>query len=153
MMACGNLYLFKQGEPRERSSLLPIQERYQYQEKYDFGILDLLEIVDFEIPGDVERENLYKGKIVYKKSTNDGMDSFIIYMTYVNKKTGDIFQVANLPSFAVLRPMDWTKNLYYLEEIDIALPSYVEPGDYHLFLSLSNKIKMRSMYLKDMVVR
>ncbi len=153
MMACGNLYLFKQGEPRERSSLLPIQERYQYQEKYDFGILDLLEIVDFEIPGDVERENLYKGKIVYKKSTNDGMDSFIIYMTYVNKKTGDIFQVANLPSFAVLRPMDWTKNLYYVEEIDIALPSYVEPGDYHLFLSLSNKIKMRSMYLKDMVVR
>ncbi|MBW6441656.1 DUF2079 domain-containing protein [Patescibacteria group bacterium] len=152
IMACGNLYLFKQGDPRDRSSLLPIQERYQYDEKHNFNILDLLEIVDFETPEKVEREKLYDGKIVYKKSTNDGMDGFLIYMTFVNQNTGEIFQVANLPSFSILRPYQWTKNFYYIENIDIALPSYVDPGDYYLFLSLSNKIKMRSMYLGNVFV-
>jgi uncharacterized membrane protein len=152
VMSCGNLYLFKQGAPRERSSRLPIQERFQYEEKYNFNILDLVEIVDFEIPEQMVRQKPYNAKIVYKKSSNAGMDGYIVYMTYVNRKTGEIFQVANLPSFAILHPLDWTKNYYYVEDIEIAVPSYVEPGDYHMFLSLSNKIKMRSMYLGDVVI-
>ena len=153
VMSCGNLYLFKQGEPRERTSKLPIQERFQYEEKYDFNILDLVEIVDFEIPGQMERQNPYKAKVVYKKSSNDGMDGYIVYMTYVNQRTGELFQVANLPSFAIMHPLEWTKNMYYVEDIEIAIPSYVEPGDYHMFLSLSNKIKMRSMYLGDVIIK
>lgn len=152
VMSCGNLYLFKQGEPRERSSRLPIQERYQYEEKYDFNILNLVEIVDFEIPEQMIRQKPYNAEIVYKKSTNDGMDGYIVYMTFVNQETGELFQVANLPSFAILHPLEWTKNYYYVEDIEIAVPSYVEPGDYHMFLSLSNKIKMRSMYLGDVVI-
>jgi uncharacterized membrane protein len=152
VMACGNLYLFKKGEPRERTSLLPIQERFNYPVKYDFNILDLISVVDFEIPEKVKRETVYDAKMVYQKVSNDGMDSFLFYITYINKETGKIFQVANLPSFAVLHPSEWTENMYYAEDIDIALPSYVEPGDYYMFLSISNKIKMRSMYLGDILV-
>lgn len=152
VMACGNLYLFKEGEPRERTGLIPIQERFEYPEKYNFEMLNLIQVVDFEIPRNVKRETLNEGRLVYKKIENDGMDNFLFYMTFVNKKTEKIFQVANLPSFAFLGPSDWTKNLYYVEDIDIALPSYMEPGEYSLFVSLSNKIKMRSLYLGDVVV-
>ena len=84
---------------------------------------------------------------------NDGMDGYLFYVTFVNKETEKIFQVANLPSFAFLGPSDWTKNLYYVEDVDIALPAYVDPGDYSVFFSLSNKIKMRSMYLGDVSVK
>jgi hypothetical protein len=153
VMSCGNLYLFKQGSPRERSSRLPIQERFQYDEKFDFNILDLVDVVDFEIPGEMKRQQPYNARVVYKKSSNDGMDGYIVYLTYVNKETGNLFQVANLPSFAILHPIEWTKNMYYEEDIEIAIPSYVEEGEYHMFLSLSNKIKMRSMYLGDVVIK
>ena len=115
-------------------------------------MLNLIQVVDFEIPKNVKRETLNEGRLVYKKIENDGMDNFLFYMTFINKKTEKIFQVANLPSFAFLGPSDWTKNLYYVEDIDIALPSYMEPGEYSLFVSLSNKIKMRSLYLGDVVV-
>jgi len=152
VMACGNLYLFKKGEPRERTSLLPIQERYDYPVKYDFSVMDLINVVDYDIPEKVTREIVYDAKMVYQKPTNDGMDSFLFYITYIKKDNGKIFQVANLPSFAVLHPSEWTKNMYYVEDIEIALPSYVEPGDYYMFLSISNKIKMRSLYLGDIVV-
>ena len=152
VMACGNLYLFKKGEPRERTSLLPIQERYSYPIKYDFNVMDLINVVDYEIPEKVKREVVYDAKMVYQKSTNDGMESFLFYITYINKNTERIFQVANLPSFAVFHPSEWTKNMYYVEDVEIALPSYVEPGDYYMFLSISNKIKMRSLYLGDIVV-
>ena len=152
IMACGNLYLFEKGTLHETTSILPIQERYYYPTKYDFEILDLIKVVDFEIPEKVKRENLSKGKMVYQKINNEGMDGFILYMTYVNKDTGEIFQVANLPSFAILIPEDWSKNMNYIEDIDIALPSYVDSGVYHVFFSLSNKVKMRSMYLADIIV-
>lgn len=152
VMACGNLYLFKKGEPRERTGLIPIQERFEYPGKYDFVMLDLVRVVDFKIPTNVKREKPSKVQVVYQKVNNDGMDSYLFYMTFVNKKTEKIFQVANLPSFAFLGPSDWTKNLYYIEDIDVALPSYVETGDYSVFLSLSNKIKIRSMYLGDVTV-
>mgnify|MGYP001380124544 CR=1 FL=1 len=153
VMACGNLYLFKKGEPGERTGLIPIQERFEYPAKYDFEILDLIRVVDFSIPDEVTREKVSKGQLVYQKMNNDGMDGYLFYVTFVNKETEKIFQVANLPSFAFLGPSDWTKNLYYVEDVDIALPAYVDPGDYSVFFSLSNKIKMRSMYLGDVSVK
>jgi hypothetical protein len=70
----------------------------------------------------------------------------------MNKETGKIFQVANLPSFAFSSPSEWTENMYYLEDLSFAIPSYVDPGEYGLFVSVSNKIKMRSVYLGDVLV-
>ena len=153
VMACGNLYLFKEGDPKERTGLIPIQEKFEYPAKYDFEILNLIRVVNFSIPNEVTREKVSKGQLVYQKMDNDGMDGYLFYITFVNKETEKIFQVANLPSFAFLSPSDWTKNLYYIEDVDIALPSYVDPGDYSVFFSLSNKIKMRSMYLGDVLVK
>ena len=108
--------------------------------------------MDFNIPTEMKRETPYDAQVVYKKTSNEGMDGYLIYITYVNKDTGELFQVANLPSFAILHPTDWTKDYYYVEDIEIAVPSYVEPGEYHMLLSFSNKIKMRSLYLEDVVI-
>jgi hypothetical protein len=152
IMACGNLYLFKKGEPRERTSLIPIQERFEFPEKYNFNVLDLISIVDFEMPSKMKREELSNGRVVYKKISEEGMDNFLFYITLMNKETGKIFQVANLPSFAFSSPSEWTENMYYLEDLSFAIPSYVDPGEYGLFVSVSNKIKMRSVYLGDVLV-
>jgi len=152
IMACGNLYLFKKGEPRERTSLIPIQERFEFPEKYKFNVLDLISIVDFEMPSKMKREELSNGRVVYKKISEEGMDNFLFYITLMNKETGKIFQVANLPSFAFSSPSEWTENMYYLEDLSFAIPSYVDPGEYGLFVSVSNKIKMRSVYLGDVLV-
>ena len=152
IMACGNLYLFKKGEPRERTSLIPIQERFEFPEKYNFNVLDLISIVDFEMPNKMKREELSNGRVVYKKISEEGMDSFLLYITLMNKETEKIFQVANLPSFAFSGPPEWAEDMYYLEDLSFAIPSYVDPGEYSLFVSISNKIKMRSVYLGDVLV-
>jgi len=150
--ACGNLYLFKRGEPREKTNLLPIQERYQYREKYQFDILNLIRVVDFNIPSKVYLDKPSKATLVYKRIGEESLDGYLLYMTYVNKETEKVFQVANLASFAITRPSELSDDIYYIEDIDIAPPSYVEPGEYQVFLSLSNKIKIRSLYLTDLVI-
>ena len=150
--ACGNLYLFEKKESTEKTSKLPIQERYLYDEKYKFDLFDMVRVVDFNIPQKVNKKVPAKASVVYKRIGNGSLDGYILYMTYINKKTDEVFQVANLASFAVTRPLEWNEGMYYIEDIDIAPPSYVEPGTYQVFLSISNKIKARSVYLSDLVI-
>ncbi len=150
--ACGNLYLFEKSNPRDKETKLPIQERYEYIEKYQFDIMNLIRLVDFDIPNKVLVGNPSKATLVYKVIGEGSLNEYVLYMTYVNKLSGKTFQVANLPSFAITTPEEWSENVYYVEEIDIAFPSYVEPGDYQVFLSFSNKIKIRSLYLTDLII-
>ena len=152
MMGCGNLFLFKKVAPYQKSDLLPIQERYQYNEKYAYDLSENLRVVDFNLPSQATRGVAEKTTIVYKRIGKGTLDGFILYMTYVNKKTGQLYQVANLPSFAVSRPTEWTQERYYIENVDVALPSYLPTGEYDAFISLTNRIKARSLYLGDLLV-
>lgn len=152
VLGCGNLFLFQKGVSQDKSEPYPIQERYVYDGKYNFEFTDTLRIVDFKLPSKVKRGIPDKNTIVYQRSGDGALDGFVLYMTYVNKKDQSIYQVANLPSFAFNRPSDWTKERYYIENVDVALPSYLKPEDYQVFVSLSNKIKYRSLYLGDIVV-
>jgi len=152
VMGCGNLFLFRKGSVQDKTEPYPIQERYEYKEKYNFDFSDTLRVVDFNLPSKVKRGVLDKNTIVYQRIGNGALDGFVLYMTYVNKDSGDIYQVANLPSFAINRPVDWTKVRYYIENVDVALPSYLKPGEYQTFISLSNKIKYRSLYLGNLLV-
>jgi len=152
VLGCGNLFLFKKGTSQDKLEPYPIQERYNYDTKYDFEFTDTLKVVDFTLPLKVKRGVHDTNIVVYQRYGEGALDGFVLYMTYVNKEDQSIYQVANLPSFAFNRPMDWTKERYYVENIDVALPSYLKPGDYQVFVSLSNKIKYRSLYLGNIVL-
>jgi len=152
ILGCGNLFLFQRGASQDKLEPYPIQERYVYDYKYNFEFTDTLKVVDFKLPARVKRGIPDKNTIVYQRSGDGALDGFVLYMTYVNKEDQSIYQVANLPSFAINRPSDWTKERYYIENVDVALPSYLKPGNYQVFVSLSNKIKYRSLYLGDLIV-
>lgn len=149
---CGNLFLFEKVDAYGKEKLLPLQERFTYPEKYDYQIYSDLNVVDFSIPSEITRGTPSKARVVYAKRTNDSLDGYVLYMTYINVKTGEMYQAANLPSFAITRPEAWTKNRYYIEDIDIAFPKYLDPGVYRAFISMSNKVKIRSVYLSDIKV-
>jgi uncharacterized membrane protein len=152
VLGCGNLFLFQKGPTQDKLEPYPIQERYDYNVKYDFVFTDTLKVVDFTLPLKVTRGVNTKNTIVYQRLDSGALDGFVLYMTYVNKQDQSIYQVANLPSFAFNRPVDWIKERYYVENIDVALPSYLKTGNYQVFVSLSNKILYRSLYLGDLIV-
>lgn len=154
LMACGNLFLFKKGssENPNASDIYPIQERFMYKEKFDYPLSELISVVDYILPEKVVRGSDDKATIVYQRSDLGSLNGYMLYTSYVNSKTGEMYQVANLPSFAFYRPEGWEKGYYYVENIDIALPSFVEAGNYKVFVSLTNRIRYMSMYLGDLKV-
>lgn len=154
LMSCGNLSLFKKVTPNitNGSDEFPIQERFQYAERFRYLLSDYVTIVDYSLPAKVTRTEAQKASITFLRNEFSTMNGFSLYTTYINKKTGFVFQVADLPSFAFYKPEDWGKGLYYVDNIEIALPSYVEPGTYDVFVSLTNRIKSWSVYLGDLQV-
>jgi len=154
LFGCGNLFLFKK-EPVVNLpgvDIFPIQERFQYTEKFHYPLIDQISVVDYTLPDKAVRGSPEKAKIVYKRDLLGDLNGYILYMTYVDVETGEVFQVANLPSFAFLSPEKWSKEFYYIENIDVAIPTYVKPGVYRAFLSLTNRIKERGMYLGDIQI-
>jgi uncharacterized membrane protein len=153
LTGCGNLFVFKNVGAHEKSDLLPLQERFEHTEKYNFPILYGLTVVDFDIPAEVTRGENKQAKIVYVRRENQSLDSFILYTTYVNTHTGELYQLANLPSFSIIEPEEWVIDKYYIEDIDIALPQFLDAGNYKMFVGLSNKIRTRNLYLGEITVK
>ncbi len=150
---CGNLFVFKRVGPHTQSLLLPLQERYAYTEKYNYPILYGLTVVDFTLPAEVTRGVDDKAQIVYVKRDGTALEGFVLYMTYINKSTGELYQLANLPSFSINEPANWETNKHYIEDVDIALPQFINSGTYKVFVGMSNKIKTRNLYIGDIVVK
>lgn len=154
VMACGNLFLFKKDTVANPNAvdIYPIQERFMYKEKFNYPLSELMSVVDYTLPERVVRGVDDKATVVYQRSDLGSLNGYMLYTTYVNSKTGEMYQVANLPSFAFYRPEGWEKGYYYVENVDIVLPSYVEAGNYKVFVSLTNRIRYVSMYLGDLKV-
>jgi uncharacterized membrane protein len=153
LTGCGNLFVFKKTELHEKSDLLPLQERFEYPEKFKYEIFNSLFVVDFTIPKEVVRGTPSKAKVVYIRKENKDISDYILYMTYLNSESGELYQAANLPSFSISEPEEWDINSYFIEDIDIALPKYMTGGEYKVFIGMSNKIRTRNLYLGDIVVR
>jgi uncharacterized membrane protein len=153
LTGCGNLFVFKNVGEHEKSDLLPLQERFEYPEKYNFEIFNSLFVVDYSIPTEVTRGVPSKAKVVYVRRENKDITDFILYMTYLNTKTGELYQAANLPSFSISEPEEWDTGSYFIEDIDVALPKYMDGGNYRVFVGLSNKIRTRNLYLGDILVK
>lgn len=153
LMGCGNLFVFKNEGTHDKSNMLPLQERFEYPEKFRYEIFNSLFVVDYAFPNEVTRGKVSKARVVYTRGENKDISDFILYMTYYNLETGELYQAANLPSFSILEPENWDTGSYYIEDIDIALPKYMGSGKYGVYVGMSNRIRTRNLYLGDVIVK
>ncbi|MBN1162291.1 DUF2079 domain-containing protein [Patescibacteria group bacterium] len=146
---CGNLFVFKRVDHVDKSELLPLQEKYKYAGSVEYELFQGLYVVDYKIPSDIERGVTNKMEFVYEKRGSKSIEDYVMFVTYVNSETKDSYQAANLPSFAIKELGEWKQDRFYLENVDIALPEYLEPGIYWVFIGMSNNVRTRSMYIGD----
>ncbi len=151
--ACGNLFVFEKIGPHKKDTKLPIQEIYKYQERYNFDLSQDTFLVDFDFPKQVTKNKVDNARFVFVKRGDESLDGYYSFITFVNVKNDDKYQVANLPSFGLKSLSDWQEDLYYEEKVDIALPAFVDSGDYRVFIGITNGVKTRSVYLGEVQVK
>jgi len=156
-LGCGNFFVFKNVGSHKKEELLPIQERFDYPERLSYEFFQGVDIVDYEIPEQFERGQDSSIKMVYyregsgsKKDTD--LQDYLLFTSFVNKKTGEIYQLANLPSFALRETGGWVDGRYYIEQIEIVMPKFVEAGEYYVFVGMGNSIRTRSILLSTVQV-
>lgn len=150
---CGNLFVFQKVGTHTKSDILPLQERFTYQTKMSYEIYQSLAVVDYTLPKEVIRGKSVDAQIVYTKLSATSLDSYVLFMTYINIDTGELYQAANLPSFSISKPATWGTNRYYVEDIKIAPPVYLDAGKYRAFVGMTNNIRSRSIYLGDIEIK
>lgn len=150
--SCGNLFVFKKVGVHDKVQLLPLQEINSYYEKYNYEIFQSLFIVDYALSEKFVREEIAKIKLVYIKRDNNSLNDYVLFTTFVNKKSGELYQLANLPSFGLSKLGDWTEDKYYSENLEVVLPSSAKIGEYMVFVGLTNNVRTRSLYLGDVNV-
>ncbi len=156
-IGCGNFFVFEKVGPHDKETLLPIQEIFRYDGKFDYEFFQGVNVVDYEIPKVFEKGISKKIDIVYhrwgsgsKKDTS--LEDYLMFTSFVNRETGEVYQLANLPSFSLKRPEEWEKNRYYFESVEVVAPEFLDSGEYLLFVGMGNKIRTRSMYLGTVTV-
>ncbi len=152
-LGCGNLFVFKKVGPHNKTQLLPLQERYNFAEKTNLEIFQSLTVVDYTLPAEITRGTAVDAQLVYTKRDEARLDDYVLFLTFVHTKTGEIYQVANLPSYSLNQPKNWNEDRYYIEDLKIALPEFLDPGTYKSFIGMSNEIRTRSIYLGDIEVK
>lgn len=152
-MACGNLFVFKFVGPHDKAQILPLQERFEYPEVTDLEIFQTLTIVDYELPSELVRGKASPAEFVYVKRENARLDDYILFLSFINDETGEMYQVANLPSFALNQLRNWREDNYIIESLEIVVPEFIASGNYKVFIGMNNNIRTRSIYLGDIVVR
>lgn len=151
---CGNLFVFKNVGPHNVQTLLPLQERYKYDEKVNLEFFQSLYVVDYSVPLEFTKGNDHNLMFTYIKREGEGsLDDFVMFLTFINKNTGEMYQTVNLPSFGIKQPQDWKKNRYYTENVDSVLPEFLDSGNYLLFLGMDNEVRTRSMYLGEVKIK
>ena len=157
-MGCGNYFVFENVGAHDKPAKLPIQERFNYEGSVNYEFFQAVNIVDYEIPESFVKGESSKISITYFR-TQDGskkdtsLEEYIMFTSLVNQETGEIYQMANLPSYSIKLPEQWKKNRYYLEDIEVVVPGFVEDGDYMVFVGMGNKNRTRSMYLGNTMIK
>jgi len=129
-----------------------MQERYKYEPDQSLEIFEDLFLANFEIPKTVTRGKPSKATFVYRKESKKP-DEYVIFTSFINSETGEIFQSANIPSYGLINIKDWSEGHYYIEGVDLTVPTAVGSGIYRAFIGMTNNIRTRSIYLGDMEVR
>ena len=153
LTGCGNLFVFKKVGFHEKTDLLPMQEKFSYPAKYEYNILFGTEIADYNYPAKATRGVAENFRLVFFKRTSDSLNGFVMYMTFMNEKTGELYEIASLPSFSLIQPADWDSDRYYIEDLNVNFPSFLDPGDYRVFVGMSNKVKTRNLYIGNILIQ
>lgn len=151
-LGCGNLFVFERIGVHNKSKLLPLQEKFNYQEKTDLEIFQSLTVVDYTLPKKASLGDVLPANFVYTKRENSNLDGYVLFLTLINEKTGEIYQAANLPSFALNQLRNWRSDRYYIENIEISFPEFLDLGNYKVFIGMSNEVRTRSIYLGNIMV-
>jgi hypothetical protein len=151
--ACGNLFVFENIGPHDKTQRLPIQEYYRYQNVVNYPISMGLSLVDYEFPKSLKAGSSHNARFVYTKEGDDRLDDYFAFVSLVNLETDELYQVANIPSFGLSNLADWSEGLYYEEKINLAVPKFVEPGKYRAFVGITNQIKTRSVFLGEVEIK
>jgi uncharacterized membrane protein len=152
LLSCGNLFVFDNIGPHGKGTVLPIQEKFEYDEKYDYEIYDGLYLVDYQVPVEVTRMEPAEYNFVYSKKSNLSLDGYYAFMTFVHKDTGELYQAVNLPSYGLHIPRNWTRNHYIEEKVELILPGYLDSGTYGIFVGVSDQVRSRNVYLGELEV-
>jgi hypothetical protein len=79
-------------------------------------------VVDFEIPEVMTRGEVAETMVVYVRRSSTSLDGFFAFTTFIHSETGEMYQVANLPSYGLRELKDWSSHMYYIEMDKIVLP-------------------------------
>jgi len=150
---CGNLFVFKKVGTHIKPALMPLQEKFEYKEKMNLLLFQSLYVVDYTIPLSVTRGYSENATFVYIKRDKNSLNDYVTFTSLVNSSTGEVYQMANLPSFSILKPGEWIEDRYYIEDVELAIPEFLEAGKYKLFMGIGNNIRTRSLYLGDIEVK
>ncbi|MBP7927979.1 DUF2079 domain-containing protein [Patescibacteria group bacterium] len=156
-VGCGNYFVFKRVGPHNKNVLMPLQERFEYKGSVNYPFFQGVDIVDFSFPKELKRHEVSSIKVVYSRVRNgnekdSSLEEYKSFTTLVNKKSGELYQTANLPAFAIKALEEWEEGMFYLEDIELVAPDFIEEGDYMVFIGIGNKVRTRSMYLGDIKV-
>ena len=151
--SCSNIFLFSRVGEHQKEDILPLQESYDYEPKFDYPIGSSLHLVDMALPESIEKGDDFQLKFVYQKEGNDSLNSYIIYTTFKNTQTEEKYQIANLPSFGIRPPSEWSQDIYYLEDNTFVLPPKLSSGVYQVYVGMTNSIKTYNIYLGGVEVK
>lgn len=156
-LGCGNYFVFKNVGEHAKEELLPIQERFEFDASTDLEFFQGVTIADYDVPAEIGRgQNSVLEVVYFRAEQGDRKDSsleqYTMFTSFVNKETGEIYQQANLPSFAIKQPQTWEEGRYYAERIEFVVPEFLDAGDYMVFVGMGNRIRTRSIYLGDSTV-
>ncbi len=151
--ACGNLFVFEKVGKHGKSKLLPMQEVFEYPEKVSLEIFKGLHVVDYALPDSVNKGEPFSMGFAYTRKSTESLGEYVLFTTFVNKSTGEVYQLPNLPSFALSKLDDWNMGIYYLERNEVVFPDFLESGNYMAFVGISNNIRTRSIYLGSLTVQ
>lgn len=151
-LGCGNLFVFHRVGPHGKNQLLPIQEKFEYEEKFQHEITRSLNVVDYQIPAEIKRGDNFNTKTAYLKVEGDNLNDYVLYTSFVHAETGEIFQIANIYSFGLNQLQNWDTGVYYIEEATLVAPKFLETGKYKIFIGMSNSIRNRNLYLGDVSI-
>ena len=108
--------------------------------------------MDYPFEKNVVLETPLEMELVYVKREEISLDGYVLFMSFVNVATGEVYQVANLPSFALNQLGNWHEDRYYVEQLEVVFPEFLDSGNYKVFIGMTNNIRTRSMYLGDVVL-
>jgi len=152
VVGCGNLFVYANIGKYPKDKRLPIQERYEYEPKFEYELLDSLYVIDSKVPSQTTRGVSMPLEVVYNRRSGRSLNGFVLYTSFVHEETGELYQVASLASLSLYKLDSWASGLNYIETQEIVIPEFMPSGEYKVFLSTTNKINTRNLYIDDLKV-